>query len=115
MCTYESWTEKCTIAFKNYSMANLSDPVTLVKQFFFGYKLLKGTLGIGNFVHFVYDLYIGREVATENEQKLLYFIEKQPVECLTELMETWLLYPSFLLIVGSRGLELKLYWGNRIT
>lgn len=49
MCIYESWTEKCTIVFKKYSVANLNDPVTLVKWRFLGYTLLKGTLGIGNF------------------------------------------------------------------
>lgn len=42
---------------------------------FFGYTLLKGTLGIGNF-QFTDDVYVGREVATEKEQKLLYFIEE---------------------------------------
>lgn len=67
---------KYAIAFKNYSVTILNDHITLVKQKFLGYRLLKGTLGTGDF-QFIYDLYIGEGQIQRIEQvKVLYFSEK---------------------------------------
>lgn len=67
---------KYAIAFKNYSVTILNDHITLVKQKFLGYRLLKGTLGTGDF-QFIYHLYIGEGQLQRIEQvKVLYFSEK---------------------------------------